>query len=42
MNIVLDQVVVQDVTDDELELAAGVGGLGALNTQHWCTWYYRC
>jgi len=38
MNIELDEVVVQDVSDDELELAAG-GAQGALTyNMHCSTW----
>ncbi len=38
MNIELDEVVVQDVTDDALELAAGgaQGGSSANCSQLWC------
>ncbi len=44
MNIELDEVVVQDVSDDALELAAGSAGgafaftlnAGCFSTQQWC------
>ena len=37
MNIELEEVAVQDVSDDALELAAGAaqGGLGATHMWHW-------
>ncbi len=40
MNIELDEVVVLDVTDDALELAAGgaQGGLSHPQTQQTCSW----
>ena len=38
MNIELDEVVVQDVSDDALELAAG----GAQGGAGWPTWLQTC
>ena len=35
MNIELDEVVVQDVSDDALEQAAG-GAQGGVTMTHWC------
>ena len=37
MNIELDEVVVQDVSDDALELAAGGGGACGYLTNKWVT-----
>ncbi len=39
MNIELDEVVVQDVTDDALELAAG-GAQGKYTGGYWCLGNY--
>ena len=36
MNIELDEVVVLDVSDDALELAAGGGAQGGPTVQGWC------
>jgi hypothetical protein len=44
MNIELDEVVVQDVSDDALELAAGGTQAAGPNTNvaGACGWSYRC
>ena len=42
MNIELDEVVVQDVSDDALELAAGGAQGGDFITMTWCAGGKRC